>query len=72
MYLCKDCRKEWEPKGIYAGFYLCPVCGGDNIDQKGDYSWCDIRQQRIHFKVCEKIRTKGCMKKCPNGKEFKK
>jgi hypothetical protein len=73
MYLCKDCGKEWEAVGFYAGFHsACPRCGNYNIEERGNYSWCDIRQQRIHFKICEKIRTKTCMKKCPNGKEFKK
>jgi hypothetical protein len=70
MYLCKDCGKEWEPNGFYAGFHEgCPRCGNYNVEEMVDYSWCFIRGQRIHIKVCEKIRNKTCMKKCTNGKE---
>ena len=70
MYLCKDCGKEWEAVGFYAGFHSgCPRCGNYNIEERGAYSWCYVRQQRIHYRVCEKIRTKTCIKKCPNGKE---
>ena len=40
----------------------------NGLRQNSEYRWCEIREQRIHKLVCEKIKEPRCKRVCEFGK----